>query len=245
MQLVSGYHFFQGGKELPGCGFVLVSVLKNMVKIQCVAEQIPSGEGRQPILCLVSSSDPENPFVIGKMSLFPSGKQLRGEMRLTLKKFNASLWRKYDCYALIGNSGKILLQTAVMKKEAAIFDPFNTTNPSYSWNRAESPEELVRSLSYQKITLLPEVSAEVKEGFSKYRHILTGNYKSQQKSYFIIGIPGDRPAPRKDSIYRWINKVVSIEEYPFFEGYKLYYFDNETSAAVKAVLRTQPAGNQR
>ncbi len=245
MQLSSGYYFLTDRALTPVCGFVRVSVFNSAVKIQCVAEQLPKETDKTLFLCLFDSFNPGNNFVLGKMYLTQGKKQIKGEVNLTLRKINRALWQKFDCYGLIDNSGNIILQTKAPKKIRPPFDPFKTTNAAYSWDRAESATEFAEKLSMSKITPLPAIREEIKEGLKKYRHILLGNYKTQQKSYFIIGIPGNKPTLQPDFIYRWINKVVSLEEYPFFEGYKLYYFDTETSAAVKAVLRTQPAGNQR
>lgn len=252
MKLTSGYHFFQDGGQTPGCGFVHLRVFKNMIKIQCVAEHLPVSCPQVLVLCLRDSLNMEGPFILGKMQLRQSDNQLRGEINFTVREVSGATWRKYNFFALSDNQGEIILQTLPQISESTFkqaerppFDPFNTTNPAYRWDRAESAEELKQKLLQNKLTPLPEISAEIKEALTKYRHILLGSYNPNDRLYHIIGVPGDRPPAMENSIYRWINKVVSLEEYPFFDGYKLYYFDSKSSAVVKAVLRTQPAGQQR
>lgn len=256
MKLTSGYYFFQTGGLSPvhnSAGYVLLRFNKNIVKIQCIAEHLPPRCGPSLTLCLWDSLNIERPFTLGKMILRPAGEELRGEMNFTLRTSALSPAggqtpgaEKYDCFALVDSDGTSVLCTPASKKapapekERLPFDPFNTTNPAYSWDRAEEMAELRKKVTEFKISPLPEIVEETQQALSKYRHVLLGTYKprTSDKLYFIIGVPGDRPPALPEQIYRWINKCVSLEEYPYFEGYKLYYFDTENGAAVKAVLRT-------
>ncbi len=252
MKLTYGYCFFDSSKQdrgqTPGpAGYVLVRPIKNTIKVQCVAERLPVTCGQWLNLCLWDSLNIEKPFNLGKMILRSAGTELRGELNFTMRTGGLSpVLPRYDCYALVTRDEIPVMCTptgkeaVVHKKELTPFDPFNTTNSAYSWDRAENMEELRNKLSHCKIIPLPEIVEEIKEALHQYRHILLGNYKpgNLTKSYYIIGVPGDRPHVQQDQIYRWINKCVSLDEYPFFDGYRLYYFDEESGAVVKAVLRT-------
>ena len=248
MKLTSGYHFFQDGGKLPGCGFVLLKVSKNMVKIQCVLDHFPPPDGSFMYLCLSHSLEGTKPYIIGKIYLPVKGKTLKGQWNFTMKEFNGTFWGKYNCFTLQTPGGDTLLQTHITtasfqeKKPREPFDPFKTTNPAYSWDRAESLDELQHKLEKEQVKISAEILAEARNALINYKHILLGRYTSGNRIYFIIGTPGVRPPADKNAVYRWINKVISIEEYPYFDGYKLYYIDKEFSALVKAVLRTNPAG---
>ena len=229
--------------------------MKNMLKIQCVAENIPASAGRSALLCISDSFHMEKPFTVGRMYLNGNGQVLRGEQNFTLNGRNLPALRDtYDCMELVSEQTRAqILRTKPAprpKKEAQEpkepekpeepFDPFHTTNPAYSWDRAVNVEQLRQELTGKGIYPPSELADEIKAAMEQYRHMLLGSYqpKDSHKSYFLLGIPGNQPENDPDKIYRWINKCVELPEYPAFDGYKLFYYDLETGAAVKAVLRS-------
>ncbi len=242
MKLNSGYYFFQGG-----AGYVLVKINRNFVKIHCLAENIPANYSNFLNLCLWDTLNIEPPLVLGKIPLRPYESGKRGEC---IVKFDSpgglTPVLKYDAFALMAEE-KVLYHTPVIHgekpapdKEEITFDPFKTTNPAYTWSRAETLEKLKKELLRENILPFPEISEGIKNAFPKYKHILLGRYRPAKgdKKYYIIGIPGDRPPSCEKNVFRWINKCVSLGEYPYFDGYRLYYFDSSNGALVKAVLRT-------
>ena len=245
MKLTSGYHFFHDGK---GCGFVLVKVFKNMVKIQCVLDHLPTPQDLYVNLCLAHSAEDIKPYIIGKIYLPANNKSLKGQGNFSIRDLTNTFWDKYNYFTVQDPQGNVILKTHLpaadfhKEKPKKPFDPFKTTNNAYSWDRAESSEELYYKTEKEQVKLSSEILAEARSALSKYKHVLLGKYTAGSKVYFILGIPGERPQAEENAVYRWINKVISLEEYPYFHGYKLYYIDKESSALVKAVLRTQPTG---
>lgn len=249
MDFTSGYYFFETKEENPACGYVLLRYAKGMLKIQCVAENISAAAGRSALLRAADSLNMEKPFTLGRMYLSGNGRMLRGEQNFTLNLRNIpSLGNKYDCMELVSEQTRLqILRTKPAPRQEkdlelpkVPFDPFNTTNDAYRWSRAVRVEQLRRELTGNGIYPAPEIAEEIKEGMRQYAHILLGSYTphNTNKRYFLLGIPCDQPENTPDKIYRWINKCVELPEYPEFDGYKLYYYDQETGAAVKAVLRS-------
>lgn len=248
MDFTSGYYFFESKEKNPACGYVLLRYAKGMLKIQCVAENIAVSFGRSALLRVSDSLNMEKPFTLGRMYFSENGQVLRGEQNFTLNlRSLPSFGNKYDCMELVSEQtrGQILRTRPAprVQKEPEIpkvpFDPFHTTNSAYHWSRAVRVEQLRRELTEKGIYPMPEIAEEMKEGMSRYLHILLGSYTphNTHKRYFLLGIPCNQPENTPDKIYRWINKCVELPEYPEFDGYKLYYYDTETGAAVKAVLR--------
>ena len=248
MDFTSGYYFFESKAENPACGYVLLRYAKGMLKIQCVAENIAASFGRSALLRVSDSLNMEKPFTLGRMYFNGNGQMLRGEQHFTLNlRSLPPFGNKYDCMELVSEQtrGQILRTKPAPRphKEPETpkvpFDPFHTTISAYSWSRAVRVEQLRRELTEKGICPSPEIAEEIKEGMSRYLHILLGSYipHNTGKRYFLLGIPCHQPENTPDKIYRWINKCVELPEYPEFDGYKLYYYDTETGAAVKAVLR--------
>lgn len=262
MGFTPGYYFFDaklngGGGPSERCGYVLVRYVKSTVKIQCVAENIPREFGSRAILRFCDSLEQEPPMVVGRLEFYDNGNaMLRAEKHFLYNARGLPLG-KYNYAEIISESGKeCILHTAIppkpeIKEDAAPplpqvpaappFDPFKTTNPAYTWRKAETTDILRDELAAGRVSPTDLLLREIQEGFKNCGHILTGNYapSHSQKTYFLIGIPGQQPQVRDEDIFRWINKCVTLPEYPEFDGYKLYYFDPETGAAVKAVLKKQ------
>ena len=254
MDFTPGYRFFEPENESTACGYVLIRFVKNMLKIQCVAENIPAAAGRSVLLCLADSFQAERPRSLGRIYLNGQGNRLRGEQNFTVNGRSLfSLKDKYDCFELISEQSRARLlrtrpvpnparqktQESKVPEPEENFDPFHTTNPAYSWYRAEKADRLREELTSAGIYLPASLSDELKTAMDRYRHILLGKYqpKGSEKAYFLLGLPGMQPADDPDKIYRWINKCADLAEYPPFDGYKLFYYDSETGAAVKAVLK--------
>ena len=262
MGFTPGYYFFDaklngGGGSSERCGYVLFRFVKSTVKIQCVAENIPREFGARGILRFSDSSGQEAPMVVGRLEFYDNGNaMLRAEKHFTYNARGFS-FGKYDYAEIISEASKeCILRTAVPPKpkikeepapppppepEAPPFDPFKTTNSAYTWRKAETTDILRGELANSKISPSDQLLREIQEGFKNYRHILLGNYHPGQaeKKYFLIGIPGNQPQISENDVFRWINKCVELSEFPAFDGYKLYYFDMENGAAVKAVLKKQ------
>ncbi len=250
MNFTSGYYFFEGRENHSACGYVLLRYTKNIVKAQCVAENIPVSFGRGALIRFVDPLNMEKPFTLGRIYLSGNQDLLRGEQHFTVngRAFLPSSG-KYDFIELVSEkTGEQILRTASSPQKSreqeppkAPFDPFHTTNPAYSWSRAVRIQQLRQELAHNQITPTLEVVEEMKTGMEQYSHILLGSYQpgNSSKGYFLLGIPCRQPGHDPDKVYRWINKCVELPEYPEFDGYKLYYYDRETGAAVKAVLRTQ------
>lgn len=249
MNFTSGYYFFETQGGNPACGYVLLRYVKSMLKIQCVAENIAAASGRSALLRVCDSLNMEKPYTLGRMYFNGSGELLRGEQNFTLNRRNLPAFGdKYDCIELVSEQTRAQIMRTKpsprQDKDPEIpkvpFDPFNTTNSAYSWSRAVRVEQLRRELMGKGIHPSFEVADEMKEAMNQYLHILLGNYTPHNtgKKYFLLGIPCKQPENTPNKIYRWINKCVELPEYPEFDGYKLYYYDMETGAAVKAVLKS-------
>ena len=222
MDFTSGYYFFETKEGNPACGYVLLRYAKGMLKIQCVAENISVATGRSVLLRAADSLNMEKPFTLGRMYLNGNSQMLRGEQNFTLNLRNIpSLGNKYDCMELVSEQTRMrILRTKPAPRQ--------------------EKEPLRRELTGNGIYPAPGIAEEIKEGMRQYAHILLGSYTphNTNKHYFLLGIPCNQPENTPDKIYRWINKCVELPEYPEFDGYKLYYYDQETGAAVKAVLRS-------
>ncbi|MBE7056289.1 MAG: hypothetical protein E7388_02455 [Ruminococcaceae bacterium] len=251
MELKAGYHFFQDGGLPPvlhqSKGFVFIRHVKSFIKIQCVVEHLSFEVGQFVSLCLWDSLNIEEPFILGKIFLSKTPHGLKGFLDTSFQDGGLPPVLKFDGFAVMNSNNEIILHTQIPKKEKKepmgsnhSFDPFKTTNPSYSWGKVETLAALKSTLAEENIVPFPEIVKEIKLAFPKYHHILTGLYAPTeiQKKYFILGIPGTRPQSVGNQLFRWINKCVSLEEYPYFDGYKLYYFDKKTGAIVKTILRT-------
>ena len=123
------------------------------------------------------------------------------------------------------------------------FDPFGTTNSSYTWHACTSRASLSEILKASDITLPVSIEESADTGFQKYGHTLLGRYTEEntKRKFLILGIPTDDPKHSCAYNYKYeaARFVAASKHYGNnrYAGYHLYYIDEKSTALVKVVVR--------
>ena len=120
------------------------------------------------------------------------------------------------------------------------YDPFNTTNDSYSWWIPDSFNNVLAIFNQLNINIPSNISRELYEGIGRCGHMLLGFYtdKKTGRCFIIVGVPSTNTTSPQDTspqITRWVSCVNKYTD-TGFTGYFLYYIDSSTSSLVQTVV---------
>lgn len=120
------------------------------------------------------------------------------------------------------------------------YDPFNTTNNSYSWWIPDSFNNVLDIFRQLNISIPANISRELYEGIGRCGHMLLGFYtdKKTGRCFIVIGVPSIHttvPEYTSPQITRWVPCVNKYTD-TVFTGYFLYYIDSSTSSLVQTVV---------
>lgn len=137
--------------------------------------------------------------------------------------------RVYACVSFNGNPvGKCVLKE---KEGSASFDPFGTVNKNYKWFAVQN----IDYLRGQGLIFSDAFKTVAERGFAAYRHLLAGQYFSEEGIFTVIGVPDNR-SRRAYEYGRWVNAKIRYMDQSY-TGYWLFYFDDISKKMVRPVIR--------
>ena len=131
---------------------------------------------------------------------------------------------------------------AVFTRLLMRFDPFDTTNAAYEWWACGEFTAALQLMDELDLKLPTTLNRLLYDSFSKHRHAIFGRYaeSATQRQFVILGLPAIKTQQEisEHAIARWM--ICNHQFIPgAYTGYWLYYIDAESSALVKAVVRSK------
>lgn len=131
---------------------------------------------------------------------------------------------------------------AIFTRLLTRFDPFDTTNAAYEWWACGEFTAALQLMDELDLKLPTTINRLLYDSFSKHRHAIFGRYaeSATQRQFVILGIPAIKTQQEisEHAIARWM--ICNHQFIPgAYTGYWLYYIDAESSALVKAVVRSK------